>query len=68
MKEYIWPPAYKYRCKKCDDVLQSATYGEVVTCKCKALFVDQTPYYTRIGGNREDIEEIKVEDTKAEES
>ena len=65
--EKEWPPLYSYRCKKCDDTLQSKYPGEFVMCSCEALYVDQTPYYVRIGGNMEDIEEIKNEDTKTEE-
>ena len=57
--EKNWPPLYKYRCKKCGDTLQSKWPGQFVQCSCKSMYLDQTEYYTRIGGDMEDIEEIK---------
>jgi len=42
-------------CKKCGDVIFSRYSGEYTTCKCGAISVDQTPYYTRGIGNYEDF-------------
>lgn len=42
-------------CKKCGDTIKSRYEGEFVTCKCGAISVDQTRYYTRGIGNMEDF-------------
>lgn len=44
-----WPPLVMM-CKLCKDKLQSQYPGQFVECKCGASFVDQTPYYSRHGG------------------
>lgn len=47
------PP--KVTCSKCEDTIYSKYPGEFVTCKCGSISVDQTPYYSRYLGNREDM-------------
>ena len=42
-------------CAKCGDKIHSRTEGEFRTCKCGAISVDQTRYYTRYIGNQEDF-------------
>lgn len=50
------PP--KHKCKKCGDVIYSRRPGEFVSCSCGAISVDQTHYYSRYIGNREDFESV----------
>ena len=53
-------PRVKIRCKKCNDIIFSEKDGAWTPCSCGACFIDQNAsYYTRIGGNKEDWEEIK---------
>lgn len=44
------------KCRKCGDVIASRYYGEYVTCKCGAISVDQTPYYSRYIGEPSDFD------------
>ena len=46
-------------CNKCKDVIFSRYDGEYVTCKCGAIAVDQTPYYTRMIGEKKDFNMLK---------
>lgn len=48
----------KLRCKKCGDIIEGDKKGTYITCKCKAIAIDETPYYWRIIGNAENFEEI----------
>lgn len=48
-------------CKFCNDTIYSKYSGEFVECSCGKLFVDQTPYYGRYGG-----EGFKVKDEHSE--
>lgn len=47
------------KCKNCNDVLVGDNCGTFISCKCGKIYIDQTPYYVRIGGNSEDIETIE---------
>lgn len=49
----------KIKCKKCGDIIEGDKRGTLIECKCKACYIDETKYYVRVGGNLEDIEEIK---------
>ena len=51
----------KIRCKLCGDIIEGDKKGHLIVCKCQSCFIDETPYYYRVGGNPEDIEEIKEE-------
>lgn len=51
----------KIKCKICGDIIEGDKKGTLISCKCNACFIDETPYYYRIGGNREDYEEITDE-------
>lgn len=42
-------------CNKCGDTIKSKFEGHFVTCKCGAISVDQTKYYSRYIGNPEDF-------------
>lgn len=53
----------KLKCKKCNDVIEGDKKGTYIECKCGAIAVDETEYYYRVIGNREDFEEI-IEDDK----
>lgn len=49
----------KLRCKKCGDIIEGDKKGTYITCKCKAIAIDETPHYWRINGNKEDFEVIE---------
>ena len=49
----------KIKCKKCGEVIEGDKKGTYITCKCKAIAIDETPYCVRINGNIEDFEEVK---------
>lgn len=48
----------KIRCRLCNDIIEGDKKGTFITCKCKAVAIDETPYYYRIIGNYDDFEEI----------
>ena len=37
-------------CSECGDQIHSKWDGQFVGCSCGKIYVDQTPYYCRIGG------------------
>ena len=49
----------KKKCKLCGDIIEGDKKGHLISCKCESCFIDETPYYYRIGGKPENIEEIK---------
>lgn len=49
-------------CNKCYDTVHSKWSGDFVGCKCGAIAVDQTEYYTRMIGNEGDYLVVKQED------
>ena len=49
-------------CNKCCDTVHSKWSGDFVGCKCGAIAVDQTEYYTRMIGNEGDYLVVKQED------
>lgn len=49
----------KIKCKHCDSIIEGDKKGTYISCKCKKIAIDETPYYCRIIGNKEDFEEIK---------
>ena len=53
----------KVKCKHCGDIIESKYDGDWVKCSCGKIYVDETKYYCRIGGNFEDWEIVK-EDNK----
>lgn len=58
----------KVRCKNCGDIIESDGRGKWVQCSCKKVYVDETEYYCRIGGNFEDWEIVEdVQDNNKDE-
>ena len=53
----------KVQCKVCKDVIWSRYEGEFVSCRCKAISVDQTEHYMRRIGAPENFLEVKDEDS-----
>ena len=51
----------KIKCKRCGDILEGDSKGTFIQCSCKSCYIDETLYYCRIGGNLDEIEEIKEE-------
>lgn len=49
----------KVRCKHCGDIIESKWSGDWVQCSCKKIYVDETEYYCRIGGEYEDWEIVE---------
>lgn len=47
------------KCKNCGDVIKGDKKGTYITCKCGMVAIDETPYYCRIIGNKDEFEEIE---------
>ena len=47
------------KCNECGDTLIGDNKGTFISCSCGQHYIDQTPYYVRIGGNN--FEEIDRE-------
>lgn len=54
------------RCKLCKDILIGDMRGTFISCTCGACFIDETKYYTRIGGEERHIEYISNEEAAKE--
>jgi hypothetical protein len=52
----------RIRCKKCDDVITSASVHDFKFCKCGECAVDGGKEYLRRIGDPENIEEMSVEE------
>ena len=48
-----WLKGYRtvLRCNYCGDEIYSKSSGEWVECACGKYYIDQTPYYCRVGGD-----------------
>ena len=46
---------HEVECAHCHDRIYSKFAGQMRWCKCGKIAVDQTPYYTRMIGNKEDF-------------
>lgn len=55
MKELV---KNKIRCKKCDTIIESKSVHDFVACPCGACFIDGGLEYRRIGGNKDDWEDL----------
>lgn len=45
------------KCKDCGDILIGDNKGTFISCSCGRHYIDQTPYYVRIGGvNYEEVD------------
>ncbi len=54
----------KIKCKHCKEIIEGDKKGTYIECKCKKIAIDETPFYVRIIGNKEDFEEVKEKDEK----
>jgi hypothetical protein len=50
----------KVRCLKCNDVIESKSSYDRVTCSCGAVSVDGGKLYLKRTGKKEDYEELSV--------
>lgn len=48
----------KIKCNNCKDIIEGDKKGTYKPCKCGLVAIDETPYYCRIIGNKENWEEI----------
>ena len=45
------------KCKDCGDILIGDNKGTFISCSCGQHYIDQTPYYVRVGGvNYEEVD------------
>ena len=51
----------KLKCHLCNTVIEGDKKGTYITCKCKAIAIDETEYYVRVIGKEENIEEVNDE-------
>ena len=57
-----------FRCKKCNDIIQSNSRHDFKSCQCGAVAVDGGLDYLRRIGTQEDWEELSIfEDEKSDE-
>lgn len=52
----------KIRCTHCKEIIEGDFKGTWKTCKCGKIYIDETQYYCRIGGNKGDFGIIKESD------
>ena len=48
----------RIKCLKCGDIIESTYRHDWVQCNCGACFVDGGHDYMRVGGNKEDWEDL----------
>lgn len=51
----------KIRCKLCGTIVEGDRKGTLIRCNCRKCGIDETPYYTRIIGNKENWEKVNEE-------
>ena len=51
MNDFI--PITTVKCLTCGDSIKSSYEGHFIKCECKKVFIDETRYYVRIGGDPE---------------
>ena len=54
----------KLKCKNCGEVIVGDGKGTFISCSCGKCAVDETEYYYRIIGNKEDWEIVEDEQGK----
>lgn len=61
-KKEQYRPKSAIECKVCGDIIYSKTEGEFTGCSCynnnkgkKGIYIDETIYYVRTGGNSENV-------------
>jgi hypothetical protein len=47
------------KCKKCGTEIPANTHKRLTRCKCEAVWVDGCEDYIRIGGSKENYEQIQ---------
>lgn len=52
----------KIRCKKCGDILTGNKMGALFCCSCHSVGIDETKWYTRLLGDKNDYEIIEEND------
>lgn len=57
VREDFAEKAKRIQCKACNKVIFSSYSGEWVKCDCKKdfIYIDQTEFYIRMGGEREQM-------------
>lgn len=45
----------KIKCAKCEDIIEGDMRGNMISCKCNSVGIDETPFYYRVNGNPEDV-------------
>ena len=56
----------KIKCNVCGDILTGDGFGTFIKCSCGNAYIDETPYYCRIGGNPMPEQIKEKEDTQDE--
>lgn len=51
----------KIKCLQCGDIVEGDRRGHLISCKCGACYIDETPDYYRIGGNYDKVALIDEE-------
>lgn len=54
----------RLKCCNCMSEIEGDRKGTFTSCECGNIYIDETPYYTRIGGNSDDILIFKDGDWK----
>ena len=49
----------KLKCRLCKTVIEGDKKGTYITCKCKAIAIDETEYYVRVIGKEENFEDVE---------
>lgn len=49
----------KIICNKCKQIIEGDKRGTYIQCKCGKCAIDETEYYIRIIGNKEDWEYVE---------
>ena len=45
----------KIKCLICNDIIEGDRLGHLISCNCGKCYIDETPFYCRIGGDPEYI-------------
>lgn len=48
----------KVKCLKCGNIIEGDRKGNLISCQCGSCYIDETPYYVRIGGDPEQMMSI----------
>ena len=56
----------KLQCLKCGDIIEGDKKGTFITCSCKEIFIDETEWYFRFGGEPQNILVVEKNKTLTE--